>query len=356
MKIAIYSPYLDTAGGGEKYILTIAEYLSQKEDVEVLLDNNLFQKQGEIKEKIFKLHSINIKNIKFVKAPIGKGSSFFKRLLFLRNYDLMFYLTDGSIFFSTAKKSFLHFQVPFSEAPTGIWGNLKLKTWHLAIYNSFFTKNIVEQNWTINGRVIYPPVSTNLFKPLHKKKQILSVGRFFSFLKTKKHELLINTFKQLTKEYKLKNWSLHLVGAAGQGDKKYIDELKKISKGSPIYFYPNITLKDLVKLYGQSLIYWHAAGFKEVDPKNFEHFGISTVEAMAAGCIPVVINSGGQKEIIEDQISGLLWDNTDDLKSKTYRVIKDPSLVKKISITAQKKANYFSKNKFIKNIQQLVYE
>jgi len=31
---------------------------------------------------------------------------------------------------------------------------------------------------------------------------------------------------------------------------------------------------------------------------RYEHFGISTVEAIAQGCIPIVHNSGGQKEIV----------------------------------------------------------
>ena len=42
MKIALYSPYLDTFGGGEKYILTIAESLSGIASVDLLSDNQLY--------------------------------------------------------------------------------------------------------------------------------------------------------------------------------------------------------------------------------------------------------------------------------------------------------------------------
>ena len=37
MKIGIYAPYLETYGGGEKYICKIAEILSKKNDVEFIV-------------------------------------------------------------------------------------------------------------------------------------------------------------------------------------------------------------------------------------------------------------------------------------------------------------------------------
>ncbi len=37
MRVAIYTPYLDTFGGGEKYMLTIAETLSKDSTVDLFL-------------------------------------------------------------------------------------------------------------------------------------------------------------------------------------------------------------------------------------------------------------------------------------------------------------------------------
>ncbi len=224
MKIAIYSPYLDTAGGGEKYILTIAESLSQQEDVDVLLDEHLL-KVGEstIKQKIEKLHGLDLSKVDFIKSPMGKSGNFLTKILFFRKYDWLFYLTDGSIFFSTAKNSIVHFQVPFTDLPKPkFWTKFKTSSWKEAIFNSTFTKKYVEKNWGIKGRVIYPPVSVDLFKPLNKKRQILSVGRFFGYLKDKKHEILIKAFKEFVAQHGLKEWSLCLAGGAGEGDKEYL--------------------------------------------------------------------------------------------------------------------------------------
>lgn len=356
MKIAIYSPYLDTAGGGEKYVLTIASFLSQNHQVDVLLDSHLVSiGLSEIKQKLRKLHKLDLSKVQFIKAPIGRRSSFLSRAFFLRKYDWIFYLTDGSIFYSTAKNSIIHFQVPFQNIkPKNMWNKWKLSSFKEAIYNSKFTKDIIEQNWPIKGRVIYPPVNVFQIKPQKKLKQILSVGRFSSFLKSKKHELMIKTFKELQESGELKGWSLNLAGGIDEGDKIYLQDLKNLIGTADINLHPNIPIDQLYKLYGQSSIYWHAAGFGESNPEKMEHFGISTVEAMAAGCVPIVVNLGGQKEIVTPNLNGLLWDSPDQLKEYTIEIVKDDSKRKKLGQLAIKRALDFDEANFYKQITNLI--
>lgn len=357
MKIAIYSPYLDTAGGGEKYMLTIAEALSKKEDVDILIDQHLVSVGVDnIKNRCQSLLGLDFSKINFLIAPIGQGSSFLSRVLFLKKYDWIFYNTDGSIFLSTAKNSIVHFQMPFENTTAnGLWGRLKLKSWKQAIYNSVFTKQYIEDRWAISGPVVYPPVNTGMLHPLNKKKQIISVGRFAASTKVKKHQVMIEVFKELSKDKTFKGWSLHLAGGITSGDESYVNELKEVSKGFEIYFYPDASLDDLGKLYSESAIYWHAMGYGEEDPKMSEHFGITTVEAMAAGCVPVVINKGGQPEIVEHEVSGLLWDDLDQFKEYTLKIINNQKLREKLSQNAQERAPKFSKENFVQNLYSLVY-
>src|SRR5439155_379520 len=134
----------------------------------------------------------------------GKGSSFFSRAVFLKGYDLFIFLTDGSIFLPSSKRNILHIQSPIIGQPAkSIWGRIKLKSWDLIIYNSEFTKKNSLANWPINSRVIYPPVDTDQIKPSVKQKNILSVGRFFGYLKDKKHELMIKAFIEIYKDKKI---------------------------------------------------------------------------------------------------------------------------------------------------------
>src|SRR3989344_406562 len=356
MKIGIYTPYLDSFGGGERYMLTIAEILSSDNDVDLLLDKNLANQDSKMLIcKLSKHLNLDLKKLNLVKAPIGAGGNAMERIFFLKKYDLLFYLTDGSFFYSTAKKNIIHFQVPFENLDNSYWSKFKLSSWTLAIYNSEFTKDIIEKNISLPGEVVYPPVAVEDFKPLSKKKQILSVGRFYGYLKTKKHEEMITTFINLYKHNDLKGWSLYLAGSLIEGDESYLDELKDLAKNYPIYFYPNIKHDDLRKLYGESSIYWHAAGLNETNPEKMEHFGISTVEAMAAGCVPVVINKGGQPEIVEDQVSGFLWNDLSELENLTLKLIENDTLKSKVTEKAIERSSLFSKMEFKEHISKIIY-
>src|SRR5581483_5612288 len=84
------------------------------------------------------------------------------------------------------------------------------------------------------------------------------------------------------------------------------------------------TFDELIKEYAKSRFYWHAAGFGEderSEPIRFEHFGISTVESMAAGCVPIVFGKAGQREIVRHGRDGLLWKTLDELSKQTRWLI-----------------------------------
>ena len=79
--------------------------------------------------------------------------------------------------------------------------------------------------------------------------------------------------------------------------------------------------KELIEQLPKARIYWHAMGYESNSPQEQEHFGISVVEAMASGCVPVVVNKGGLKEIVGGKY-GEVWESIDELVDKTLVVIK----------------------------------
>jgi glycosyltransferase involved in cell wall biosynthesis len=310
-KALIVSPYLDHLGGGERYMLSAASAFEELGyEIYFAWDNlqeisSLAAMLG-IKLKKPQLDP-QIKNLYLNHHP-------FSMFLATRPYDLVFYLSDGSIPILGGKHNLLHMQVPFHGVGGRSWKNaLKNKLIHGVVVNSNFTKRIVDREYDIDSMVVYPPVQT-MEVGTKKKKIILSVGRFEPSLNTKNQDVLIEAFKKLSP--KLPGWKLVLAGASNS--EAWITHLKKIATGFPIEFVINVSHPELKKLYQQTSIYWHAAGYgvdERKNPEFTEHFGISTVEAISAGCTPLVVPYGGQREIVKDSV--FHWTSPEELIEKT---------------------------------------
>ena len=122
MKAGIYDPYLDTLGGGERYIMTVAYCLAKNGwKVDVFWDDKA------IKRRIQDRLGIKIERVNFV-PDIFKKAGIIRKWQFLKKYDLIFYLSDGSIPFLFGKKNILHFQVPFHDiGGRNLLNKIKLK-------------------------------------------------------------------------------------------------------------------------------------------------------------------------------------------------------------------------------------
>ncbi len=349
MKIGFWSPYLDTFGGGERYILTLASYLSKKEEVHVFWDD------PAIKAPLSRFLKIDLTHAKFIENIFKENT--YKKALKTLEYDLIFVLSDGSVPLTLAKKNILHFQVPFIFPKPSRITKLKLKKYQHVITNSYFTKSFIDKSFNVDSQVIYPPVDIKSFYSAKKENIILSVGRFSANqLHPKKQEVLIEVFKELYKNHK--DWKLILIGQAKKDDQKYLRKLKKLTSGFAIKILDNLDQKKLREIYSKASIYWHATGFGEDEiksPHRMEHFGISTVEASAAGVVPVVIGMGGQREIIEDKKNGLLWRTKSQLLYETSALIEDKNRLQKLSENAIKNSGKFSQEVFIKEYEKIIY-
>ena len=359
-KVGVYSPYLDTIGGGERYALTFADCFSSFCSVDLLLDSHLSKLNKEELAKVLAGRlGIDIHKIGLVDAPLGAGTSFFERFFFLKRYQVLFYLTDGSLFANPTRDGFLHFQVPYQKkTPHSLLWRKKLNSWQHKICNSRFTKKIIDQVWEIDTEVVYPPVDTQAFYQKEKENIIISVGRFFDFLHAKRHDVMIEAFREMCQRGVV-DWQLVLIGGSRPEDAEQIKRLQEMSQGYPISIIQNPNYSTLREWYARSKIYWHAAGFgvdEERHPEQVEHFGIATVEAMASGCVPVVINMGGQPEIVEHDKSGYLWDTVEELMSLTKKLIEWNTARENMAHGAVERSRVFSKERFCQQITKLLHE
>jgi len=337
MKAAIYNPYLDTLGGGERYTLSFAKILAEKEyrvDVQ--------WSKRDILNKLEKRFGMDLKDIGIV-SDIKRGDG----------YDVCFWVSDGSIPLLRARRNFLHFQVPFRNVNgRSLMNKMKLFRINKVIVNSNFTKKYIDKEYGVDSLVIYPPVDTERFKSGKKENVILNVGRFSHLLQSKNQHILVNTFiKFYNSGYK--NWRLILAGGIEVGTGDYIDKLKKIAKDYPIEIILSPDFNQLNKLYNKSKIFWSAVGYGFDDYKNptkVEHFGISVVEAMASGAVPFAFKAGGYKEIIKEGFSGFLWRKQSELLKKTRGLIEDKGLYNTLSRNVQEESKKFNLDTFRKNV------
>lgn len=340
-KAAIFNPYLDTLGGGERYTMTFAEVLARNGyQVDVQWANDDIRKKLELR------FGKDYSDINFI-PDVKRGDS----------YDVCFWVSDGSVPTLRARKNFLHFQVPFHHVGgNSLLNKMKLFRIDKIICNSWFTKKVIDAEYGVDSTVIYPPVATNQFKSKRKENIILAVSRFSQLKQSKHQDILIKAFKKMI-DSSLTDWKLVLAGGTEVGVANYVEKLREMSEEYPVEIIESPDFKFLADLYGKSKIFWTASGLgidEEKNPESVEHFGISVVEAMSAGSVPFAFEAGGHKETIVDGVNGFLWKNTSELIAKTKRIIKYPSELRNLSMLAKSDSLKYSEERFDGDIEQLL--
>lgn len=351
MKVGIYDPYLDTLSGGEKYMLSIARCLAKDNDVSIFWDKNV----DEIREKSARKLDLDLKEVKFVRNIFNPDVNFVERYRDSRKFDLIIYLSDGSIPV-VASSLIVHFQFPVEWVNPSLKTKLKLTKVRKVICNSKFTKSFIDKKFSINSTVLYPPIFIH-GNSSKKENIILHVGRFGTLegVNYKKQDIMIKVFKDLIDDG-VDNWKFILVMGVNKGDEDKVDNLKKMIGSYSIEIIENPSNDELWGYYQSAKIYWHATGYGEdldKHPEKAEHFGISTVEAMGAGVVPVVINSGGQREVIEGD-SGFLWDSLGELKNKTLKLMNDEKLLGQMSKKAVERSVCFTGERFCRELKEII--
>jgi len=351
-KALVYSPYLDSLGGGERYAMGVARTLADLGyEVEVAWDNK------KILGKLARRFGVDVAELTIIPNFLARGGSW-GRWRRTGQYGVVFFISDGSVPLLFSRKNLLHFQIPFHDVGgRSLFNRLKLVRMSAVVCNSEFTRKVIEKEYGVKGVVIYPPVAVEEFEPMRKKKMILSVGRFSQLKQAKRQDVLVEVFCRMVEEG-LSGWKLVLAGGVGVGtDKKWFRQLKEEAKGYPIEIKENPDFGQLKKLYGTARIFWSAAGF-EVDeasePERVEHFGIAVVEAMAAGAVPVVYWAGGHREIVRRGKSGEGWGSEEELRAKSLKLVEDEKYWGLLSRVAQKDAQKYSFPRFADEISALV--
>ncbi len=233
-----------------------------------------------------------------------------------------------------------------------------LESYDRIVSISYYTRRWMERLWERHSEVVHPPVSLHKRGP--KERMILSVGRFFDLESghCKKQAEMVKAFRMLV-ERGLEGWTYHLAGGCERRHMNYLEEVTELARGLPVEIHVGATGAQLKDLYSRASIYWHATGLGENEkafPERLEHFGITTVEAMSAGAVPIVIGKGGQLEVLNDRVHGRHFRNLGELVDLTWEVTHDDELRNRLSVSAEKRALDFGPDVFRNKLNRVVEE
>ncbi len=159
---------------------------------------------------------------------------------------------------------------------------------NIVLANSSSTRTECIKRWNREDCVVlYPPIKVDeipVCDPLAKKDICIVLSRIDP---AKRIELAIEAFSSEI----LRDKKLFIIGYVSKDNEYYYYKLADLCrKHSNISIFPNLKRDELLALLSKAKVFFH--------PRPNEHFGIATVEAMAAGCIPVVHASRGPLEVI----------------------------------------------------------
>jgi hypothetical protein len=169
-----------------------------------------------------------------------------------------------------------------------------LETYQVIAANSEYTAEWVERVWRRAATVLSPPV---LMRASGTKRQIiLAVGRFFRA--TAGNEEAARNWCRVPDRASvaLQGWELPWRAAANPTARVRRGRACA-AVGLPVKFHVNAPGDDVAELFSPRLrLFWHGSGIGEDierAPNRLEHFGITVVEAMSAGAVPLVCEYGG---------------------------------------------------------------
>ncbi len=368
--LALYDHTLHLIGGGEKYGCTMAEALQKEFDVTLIAHRPVTLAQlmewydldlSRCRVKIMPLDFFEKKDQGRINPDLVSDRSENPFLAVSResgNYDFFVNNSMMEMVYPLANNSLFVCHFPERQRAAYFYA----QHYRHIIYNSRYTAEWIEKKWRISpGHHIYPPVDMEpaAADKLPKEKIILSVARFESG-GSKQQAEMITAFQRLRARapHDLQGWKLILCGGSAPPN-PYLDKISGLldaQPGLPVELRVNIPLSELKKLYARASLFWHFCGLRQSNPAQVEHFGMSTVEAMQNQCLPIVFDGGGQREIVENGISGYRFSTSGELLGLTLKAIRDPGQRELTGREAQRRGGNFTRAIFTGRVRGLFRE
>lgn len=182
--------------------------------------------------------------------------------------------------------------------------------------NSAWTASHVESVYGTRPSVLNPPVDTTGLTP-HPPWAEREDG--FVFLSRVVPEKNVPWLIEILRGVRARGHDVHfhVVGPMASNAPEYVAEVESLARRHDF-----VTLEG--PMYGEALhemLRTHRYG---INGARTEQFGIAIAEMIAAGMIPFVPNSGGQRELVNENLD-LMFETTDEAVERISAVVSTPA-------------------------------
>jgi len=244
------------------------------------------------------------------------------------DFDLVFSTQDAGYIPDISRPVFQWGYFP-NVFPRGLYGwplrvhySRKIMRISLVLAISEYSKAHFDREWEVPTTLVYP--ACNMIQPAHSRDNVVvtaargvpekNLELFWEIARRcPNHEFVL----LLTLDPRFLEYSRALQSSAPVNGRVIVNPDKEMYQGT----------------LAKSRIYLHLM--------RGEHFGITIVESMSAGCVPVVHDSGGPKEIVGSV--GLLWRQVDEIPKLLS--IAEASYEDRSKLSIERARN-FSREKF----------
>lgn len=345
--IGVLNPFLATLGGGERSTLEFARALR------------------DILAEPVVIYSVRSKatNLRFLEAAFGRE---------LRGISIQTAATMEALpalvrsrRHTTFVNHWHHSQMP-NPARFGIYAMMFpkicdgtfLETYDAVLCNSAFTAQYTllhhpQVRSTVD--VVPPPIAPRGALRAEKDwRSIVNVGRFSSDGHCKRQKELAAVVSSCNRRLRA---PLRLVCCGRADVTPYYEECLALADDN-VRFERDVDERSLGELINRAGIYLHGTGLGHDfgdEPQVCEHLGLSIVEAMATGAIPVVYGRGGAVEFVDHGVNGFLYNSMHELEEILVSLEHMSDGAKRaIGERARARAEHFSYERFVASLRAVV--
>jgi alpha-1,2-mannosyltransferase len=216
----------------------------------------------------------------------------------------------------------------------------------LILTNSEFSRKAIREAFAdvhLHPYVLYPPVDTERFshaysQPINAREaKVLVVARFSPEKQIENAITVAHLLRGSTK--------FHIVGSLTPANRPYFkmlqDMIETYGLTQTVTLTPNASNEELIDAMSSSMMYFHTM--------IGEHFGVSIVEAMAAGLVPIVPAYGGCSEIVPSGYQYRTLEEAAQHIAKNAKIVDDEKRMQMHDIARQ-----FSPENFKKAMKQYI--